>query len=68
VPPYRIDFIDRTNHMSQSSNTPAILKPSKRQRNLWMAMTSSFGKEVALLCDFLTTQESRKGFHALNRT
>jgi hypothetical protein len=30
-----------------------------------MAMTWSFGKEVALLCDFLTTQESRKGLSVM---
>ena len=28
-------------------------------------MTWSFGKEVALLCDFLTTQESRKGLSVM---
>ena len=50
VPSYRVYLFDRANHTRpmKTSNIPAIKKPSKRRRNLWIAMTWSFGKEVAL--------------------
>ena len=47
VPSYRVYLFDRANH-SRPMKTVEIKKPSKRRRNLWIAMTWSFGKEVAL--------------------
>ena len=60
MPPYRIDFIDRTNHMSRPAEIVEYTGDFEAiQKGRWIAMTWSFGKEVALLCDFLTTRNSK---------
>ena len=50
VPSYRVYLFDRANHSRPMKTVEysGDQEPSKRRRNLWIAMTWSFGKEVAL--------------------